>query len=529
MYISSENNILKNDPSGTHEASKSGQFGSMNPKLYTVLIIIGVIQVLLIGYWVIPRAVSLYYQTRGGQIVDRVLSKGELTQWDSIACASPPVTNASTREILKSAEGDLKQAIRFSPNDAHPQLLIGRAYCMLGEPEKAIDAYQKYINLRPANPLGYLELGFAYEAACRAELEAIQGASRGRTEQQRCEIPEYQEPMIAAWKAAGLTTQDFIDTGEMARRNGRLNDALVWYRRGSEFSPDAGAPWFYIGQVYAALNGPRVSVASYLKAFDLGYAESINSLVDVFTENGDDEALVALLRRSLDRFPGHPERQLWWNQLGEKYMEQKDWDSAIQAYQEAIVEYPSNSQLHNNLGLSYYEGGKGIVKATEEIEKAIAIDPDNGVGYYTLARILTREKRYAEADNWFERALEKNPGTNRWQLARANAAREGGNLALAQQEYLAIIDRSPNFAPAYYEIALVYRLKEQPDEAVEAIEQAVELMATPTLEYYMRAASIYEWTEDVDKAVEAYKLALALNPQNQRASERLEKLIGVDN
>jgi tetratricopeptide (TPR) repeat protein len=528
MYLSSDGNSVKNDKPNLPVSSNQSQFGSMNPNLYTILIIIGLIQILLIGYWLIPRAAGLYYQTRGGQIVDRVLSRGQMTQWNSIACASPRATDASTRTSLEKAEKDLKQAIRFSPDDSHPQLLMGRTYCMLGEPEKAIESYRKYVELRPSNPLGKVELGFAYEAACQIELAASQGTSNLRPEQQRCNSPKYLELMISTWKAAGLTTQDFIDSGESARRNGRNNDALAWFRRASEFNPDSGAPYFYIGQVYEALNGPRVSTASYQKSFDLGYVESIDALMEVYTGNGDVEAQVELLEEALDRYPGNPERQQWWNRLGEMYTEQEDWNSAIQVYENAIVEFPDNPGFHINLGLAYYEGGENVGMATDEIKQAIALDPDSGIGYYSLARLLAREKRYAEADNWFERAIGKNPNSNWWPLVRANTARAAGNLALAQQEYLAIIERSPNFTPAYYEIAQLYRLIEEPDQSISAIEQAIDLSSNPNQEYFFRAAGIYEWTGNLEKALDSYRQILALDPENEVAMEKVQSLSGGD-
>jgi tetratricopeptide (TPR) repeat protein len=399
----------------------------------------------------------------------------------------------------------------------------------LGQPEAAINAYKDNVNLRPANPLGHLELGFAYEAACQTELKAIQGEAKGRPEEQRCEIPEYQEPMIASWKEAGLTVQDFIDTGEMARRNGRMNDALVWYRRGSEFSPDAGAPWFYIGQVYAKQEEMSVSTDAYLAAFELGYTDSINVLVDIFAATGNDESLIAILNQSLERFTEHQDRVLWWNLLGKEYLEQMDWESAIQVYEKAITEFPENPQLHVSLGQAYYDGGKGVEKAIDEVERAIELDPDIGIGYYALARILTREKRFEEADIWYERALEKIPGENWWRLARANAARSSGNLNLAKQEYLAIIERSQNFVSAHYELAWLYRLLEQKEPSIESIEQAIALTSVSKQEYYVRAGAIYEWAGDIEKALDAYRQALSLNPDNQTAKSKVEALSEIDN
>jgi tetratricopeptide (TPR) repeat protein len=395
---------------------------------------------------------------------------------------------------------------------------------MLGDPQKAIEAYRQYVEQRPDNQLGHLELGFAYEAACQSEMNTIAGESRGRVEQKKCEIPEFRDPMVASWKAAGITLQDFIDTGEMARRNGRVESSLAWFRRGSEFTPDSGTPWFYIGQVYESQQQLNISTDAYLSAFELGNTESINELVDIYTETGNDSSLVGILDQSLEQFPGHQDRVLWWNSLGKEYLEQSDWESAIQVYEKAIAEFPENPQLHVYLGQSYYDGGRGVEKAVEEIERAIQLDPEIGIGYYTLARILSREKRYSEADIWYERALEKIPGENWWRLARANTARLAGNLELAEQEYLKIVERSKTFVSAFYELAWLYRLLEEQEKAIESIEQAIALTNTPKQEYYVRAGQIYEWVGDLEKALTAYREALSLNPDNSLAKAKIESL-----
>jgi tetratricopeptide (TPR) repeat protein len=529
MVLPNETNAINDESVNSNRVPRSNQFGSLNPNLHPVLIIIGIVQVLLILYWVVPRAVSLYYQTRGGQIVDRVLSGGEKTQWDSIACASrEAVSTPGNLEILTQAVSDLNQAVRFSPNDAHPQLLLGRANCLLGKPEAAIKAYQAYVQLRPLNPLGQLELGFAYEAACQAEMKRIQVEPTGRQEQRRCEILAYQESMVGAWKAAGVTLQDFIDTGETANENGRIEDALSWFRRGSEFSPASGAPWFYIGKLYASQDEQSISTDAYLASFELGYTESINALVEIYTSIGDDNSLVGILSQALERFPGHQDRAQWWNLLGKEYLEQMDWETAIQVYEQGIVEFPENPQLHVYLGQAYYDGGKGVEVAIGEVERAIEINPDLGIGYYTLARIMAREKRYAEADIWYERALEKIPAENWWRLARANTARISGNYSLAEQEYLKIIERSRTFVSAYYELAWLYRLLDIQGKAIESIEQAIALTSTPKQEYYIRAGEIYEWAGDNEKALEAYRQALSLNPDNTVAKSKIEALTGED-
>jgi len=86
------------------------------------------------------------------------------------------------------------------------------------------------------------------------------------------------------------------------------------------------------------------------------------------------------------------------------------------------------------------------------------------------------------------------------------------------------LTRFPDFAPAYYEIAYIYQLNEQPAQAMTAIERALALMAPPNASYYTRAGSIYEWAGDETQALHVYRQALLIDPQNAAARKGVDRL-----
>ena len=59
----------------------------MNPRLRSILIGIGLLTLAIVAIVLIPRGLSLYYQSRGGQHIDYVLRKPAPEQRDAIlAC-----------------------------------------------------------------------------------------------------------------------------------------------------------------------------------------------------------------------------------------------------------------------------------------------------------------------------------------------------------------------------------------------------------------------------------------------------------
>jgi tetratricopeptide (TPR) repeat protein len=141
-----------------------------------------------------------------------------------------------------------------------------------------------------------------------------------------------------------------------------------------------------------------------------------------------------------------------------------------------------------------------------------------------LGNVLRAQKRFDEADTWFSKSLSLNPDIPEWYIYRGTTARQAGNLELAISVYQQAIDRFPDNASAYYEIAFAYRLNEDPSRAVAAIEQALALMSPPNALYYARAGGIYEWSGDKSKALLAYRDTLRLDPQNETALKGVERL-----
>lgn len=108
----------------------------------------------------------LHYQARaGGVIDDYIIQQGEEFK-DQFACLLPlmiDVPDNPNGELMNTIEL-LDRASGLSPWNAHTSYLKGRAYCLQGDFPSAVEALQSYHQGRPENPLGSMELAFAYFA-----------------------------------------------------------------------------------------------------------------------------------------------------------------------------------------------------------------------------------------------------------------------------------------------------------------------------------------------------------------------------
>ncbi len=280
-----------------------------------------------------------------------------------------------------------------------------------------------------------------------------------------------------------------LDAADLAQRERRLGDALL----------------------------------AYTAAYQINVADGTQPLAKfLWAHHGAQEAEV-LLRQVLEKFPDDPERRKWILLLGAVLQEQERFEEAIALYRQEISRAP-HVNLYVDLGWAYYAAGNRPDVVAAEFRKAVELFPSAGEGYFAIGQILANQKKYTETDEWFVQAVALNPDNDLWHVNRADAARDGGDLALALPIYQAVIKKTPDFAKAYYQIAWAYRLNDNSKKAIEAIETAIVLVHPANTWYYIRVAKIYEWVGDLSTATGAYIQALEIDPAHEAAQKGLIRI-----
>jgi len=244
----------------------------MTRKHRILLFALSLLAILVTGGWLTPRLAGLIYGSQAGRLLSRAL-EGEIfpatgslaaqqpvnrASFDPIPCSIPPLSSTSDLNLVQQAVLDLQRAVKLSPSASHSYLLLGRAYCLEGEPEKAIKNLQIYTRLRTKNPLGHIELGFAYEASC---LKRAGGVAAGYP-QAVCNETKALASMRQAWQKGGVDTGSFLSQARLAFSAKKWDGVEYNYRFGyrsgafSEQDLDHGdlARW----AIAAALSGQPV-------------------------------------------------------------------------------------------------------------------------------------------------------------------------------------------------------------------------------------------------------------------------------
>jgi len=99
----------------------------------------------------------------------------------------------------------------------------------------------------------------------------------------------------------------------------------------------------------------------------------------------------------------------FWNESGDTALRKKDFDLAIQYFEQAIKLDPGYVMAYYNMGLTYKDKGE-YAKAIQCFEKAIDLNDDNSFIYYIdLGKVYKEKGDYAKAIQSFDKAIELDP------------------------------------------------------------------------------------------------------------------------
>ncbi len=333
-------------------------------KTYRILLFASLIALIGIGLWLFLRIAGMYYQTQGSELLRQAWADAYRDHVDEFACQLSPVTTQETLARIDHAILLLKKSLTYDRNISQTALSLGRAYCLRGDFEKAVEHYLGYIRLRPENPLGHLELGFAYEAICRRENTT---ASREyQINHSICSDDEVQAKLLTEWQVAGITAQELIARGNHEFYSARHPEAILWYARAKELGAQLeSSVWYSLSLAYKSLDDEFLAEQALKQAvsLDSGWSNSQTRFTAWF-EWGNS-------RLFKQEFPEAQEAL-------EKALEISSRESGIEG---------NMSELHRLLGGAQWGQGK-LKPALDRMKEAIALDYNNAWAHIHYGKIL---------------------------------------------------------------------------------------------------------------------------------------------
>lgn len=456
------------------------------------------------------------------------------------------------KEYDKALEAGREMA-KKQPDNPFPDNLIGLAWLGKGDREKARQAFEQALRIKPDFVPARLNLANLDMAADKFD--------------------EARQHLMEVLKVSPKDEGAMLRLARLAEKQGKADEALTWVQKAFETSPGAVRSGVMLANYYLRKGEP-------LKALPVA-----RTMVDNNPDNPAALEMLALaqiatkdLRSAIanyEKLVRLKPNAAAYARLGQLYLQQKDFDAARKAYAKSLELSPQN--LSAMVGMAVLELTSGdLGKASERVTALRKAHPDAAVSYQLEGDILRNQKRFKEAASayaeaygrapspplgllvyqmrkqagdatalkWLEQGIQKFPDSAELHMILAGEHLAAGRFAEATGEYEKVLALNPDNPVVLNNLAWLYQQQGDLKRALElgAKAKALAPKKPEILDTYgwiaLHAGREKEGLEAIRQAATLaphlgslqYHLAVAQDKNGERDSARktLERLLKSD-
>ncbi len=436
------------------------------------------------------------------------------------------------RDSLKKAVKELESMRLDAPDDERSYFALGQAYLELEEPEKAIDAFEKYESLVPSTDAGYITIAEYYEQRGKHELAAeylskalknqpdspksllmLANIYSTKLDKAKDAVPLYKKLMEQTgenpaikrqFASALLDTGDYVEAmhtlEEVTRATPDDQEAQILLARAVlgtkdypratqvlkdllDYNPDNLEARFYLGTVYEQSGNPAEAAKVFSLLLDATKSSAEENranrlvfqqhLAAAYQDLGENGKAIAIYEGLLKNDPDPNPRLLFL--LINAYRINRQLDKALALGKQQFDKNPSDT----NIGLVYArtlaDAGK-TKEGAEILQKMLQADPSNIDIYVNLSQIYLQGKKYADAEKILRRAEDRKLDSERLKFQLATIYERQKDFDKAESLFKEVLKENPKNAMVLNYIG--YMLADRGvrlDEAVKYVEEALAL------------------------------------------------------
>ncbi len=355
-------------------------------------------------------------------------------QLEKITGPSDEITVNRQRVYLKQGKVDqaaagLEQRIAAEPNQIRYYLLLAEIYNSNGQNDNALKILEKAKKVDPNNGMVHLALADIYRDKKNNDASfnelALAFAIPDLDINQKMRIvtgyfPKFPEPNA---KASALELSKIIANthptdaranalyGDMLFQNGKLKEARDAYQK----SIGIDNQQYEVREQLVRLELSNNEIDNVIKDGEdaLSYfpnQASMNYFVGVawVQKKQYNKALSYLKSATSLEFQDKEMLSLSYSALGDCYHELNNIKSSDEAYEKSLSNNPDNVFTLNNYAYYLSIRNEQLDKAASYAKHANELQPKNASFEDTYAWILFKQKKYAEAKTWIEKAMADN-------------------------------------------------------------------------------------------------------------------------
>jgi tetratricopeptide (TPR) repeat protein len=376
---------------------------------------------------------------------------------------------------IDKAAAELEQLIAANPGEARYYLMLGEIYNSNKLADKGLKVLQRGEKAKPDDGMLHLALADAYRTAKNVDASFKQlelgFASPSLDIDQKIRIiggyiPKFPEPnaKASALELSKITTQvhptdarAYAIYGDMLLQNNRMKEAKDAYQKSVQLNAEIYAVHEQLVRLDLGNNALDEAIKDGENALSLFPNQAwMNYLVGVaYLQKKIPAKAISYLKNTVAL--NLEDRDLSaqsYSALGDCYHELKDNAKSDAAYDKALTFNADNAYTLNNYAYYLSIRGEQLDKAAQMSKHSIDLQPNTASFEDTYAWILFKLKKYADAKEWIEKALQhgkaesavqtEHYGDIMFQLGNVEAAIQNWKKAKANGAQSAVLDRKIN-------------------------------------------------------------------------------------
>ncbi len=279
-------------------------------------------------------------------------------------------------EVPKAIEL-FNRAIELNPLFPNPRNNLGVAYNRSGEPERAVEHFNKAIELHAGDPRSYNNRGNSWYA-----MKKYQAAIEDYDTAIKLD-PEY----ISAYNNRGNTYYAME----------QFDDAIADFTRTIQLDPTLGQTYMKRGFAYVQISEDHKAIEDLTRAIELLSPLEVAPAYDergrAYGLLGQYESALADHTRAIE---SDPEFGKAYYNRGTIYARLEQYEKSISDFTHAVRLVPDHAMAFYYRGMTYDQLGQAN-KALNDYNMVIEIDPSIGQAYYRRARAYMALQQYDQA------------------------------------------------------------------------------------------------------------------------------------
>jgi predicted O-linked N-acetylglucosamine transferase (SPINDLY family) len=316
------------------------------------------------------------------------------------------------------------------------------------------------------------------------------------------------------------TVENFCNTGNQLKTQGRFDEAIASYKKALEIEPQNAEIYNLLAEVYFSQKKLPEALGCCHRAIEIkpDLAPAYKILGNILQTQGRMEAALDAYTKALELNPD----------FAEAYINQGSILSKLDRNQEAIVCLEKAIAIKPNIGAAYWNLAniyfqlENLEKSVDNRKKAFSLEPKfiNAETLNDLGTAIGRLGNFGEAIGYYEKAIELQPNYPLAYLNLGIALNEEGKLDSAIEKLQKSIQLQANFVDAYISLGNCLIKQNKINEGISQYQKAISLAPNSAMAHFNLGTTLTQ-EDRLEEAINELRKAVELKPDLAEAHSNI--------